>query len=281
VSITATAGWIRTAFGIFAFLACSGAAGAQSREGKATEAGKAVADAEARALVERVALSLGDRERLAALTSLHERAVVHMDSSAGSMTLNMESSLLYPDRLRKTLFMPEGAEAVLVVSPHAGFTRLAAVKDMSPEQHRLELDQLRLGVHNVLRHLADPSASFLLAGEEIVGDAPTRIVELRVREARARWWVATATGRVLRIASPTVASGTGEPVEQVVDLSDWRDVEGIRFPYKATMRMGGRETGWLEVREIQVNVPVDPGLFTRPQPQVPRSSPGPDGKGER
>ena len=270
--MNARAGWVRTTFVGVVLWAAVAAVGAQTRDASAPE-GSSAEGLEARALVERVARSLGEPERLAALTSLRERAVVHVDNSAGSMALNIESLLLYPDRLHKTLFLPEGAEATVVVSPEAAFSRLVGVKDMPPEQHRLELDQLRLAVHNVLRHLADPAASFRVVGEEIVGDAPTRILEIRVRDARARWWVATATGRVLRIASPTVVSGTGAPGEQVMDVSDWRDVDGIRFPHRAAMRVDGRETGWLEVREIQVNAPIESELFTRPRRSAPRSSP--------
>ena len=50
-----------------------------------------------------------------------------------------------------------------------------------------------------------------------------------------------------------------------IDYSDYRDVSGVKVPYRWTLsRPGGRFT--IQVSEMQQNVPVDDAKFVKPAP---------------
>jgi hypothetical protein len=51
-----------------------------------------------------------------------------------------------------------------------------------------------------------------------------------------------------------------------VDYAEYRDVNGIKMPFKWTFSwLDGRDT--VELKEIRVNVPIDPAVFGKPTPR--------------
>jgi photosynthetic reaction center cytochrome c subunit len=53
-----------------------------------------------------------------------------------------------------------------------------------------------------------------------------------------------------------------------VDYSDYRDVSGVKLPFKwTTTWLDGRDT--FELTELKANVPIDPAKFAKPRPPTP------------
>ena len=58
--------------------------------------------------------------------------------------------------------------------------------------------------------------------------------------------------------------GMGGPAEQVVDYSEWKDVEGMTLPFKLSIKQGGNHAGAGDIQELQINSAADPKLFEKP-----------------
>jgi len=62
----------------------------------------------------------------------------------------------------------------------------------------------------------------------------------------------------------------GSPIGRVptqIDYSDYRDVNGIKFPFHITYAwLDGRNS--IELRDIKTNVPIDQSKFGRPAPMT-------------
>jgi len=57
----------------------------------------------------------------------------------------------------------------------------------------------------------------------------------------------------------------GAPVESMEEtFSDYRAVNGLQVPFKAVVRRNGAPFLERTVHTIEFNVPLDPGLFTKP-----------------
>ena len=68
--------------------------------------------------------------------------------------------------------------------------------------------------------------------------------------------------RVLRYANSPVGR-----IPTQIDYADYRDVNGIKMPFKWTFGwLDGREN--VELASIQTNVPIDPSKFAKPAPPV-------------
>ena len=56
------------------------------------------------------------------------------------------------------------------------------------------------------------------------------------------------------------------------DYSDYREVAGVKMPFKWTMTwLDGREN--VELSEVQPNVPMEAAKFAKPAPSAPPSKP--------
>ena len=48
-----------------------------------------------------------------------------------------------------------------------------------------------------------------------------------------------------------------------VDYEDYRDVDGIKFPFQYTFSwLDGRDS--FKISDVKINVPIDPSVFAKP-----------------
>jgi photosynthetic reaction center cytochrome c subunit len=66
--------------------------------------------------------------------------------------------------------------------------------------------------------------------------------------------------RMLRFAATVVGR-----VPTQIDLADYRDVDGVRIPFRITTTWTDGQS-IVEFTDVRLNVPIDPGRFRRPPP---------------
>jgi hypothetical protein len=68
---------------------------------------------------------------------------------------------------------------------------------------------------------------------------------------------------------------TDSPVGKIpvqVDYSDYRDVSGVKMPFKFTMTwLDGRDN--FELTQVRANVTIDAAKFAKPAPSTPPKAP--------
>jgi outer membrane lipoprotein-sorting protein len=147
-----------------------------------------------------------------------------------------------------------------------------------------------------------PVAVLALTGQELDGarlDAELSF-PARIKQAVGRWRVgfpSTIDDRDVDVVQGTTAGGTiatfyfdkesglltrmvrysDSPVGRIptqVDYADYRDVSGVKMPYRFTMTwLDGRDA--FELRDVRPNAPIDAARFAKPAPSTP---PTPRGK---
>jgi hypothetical protein len=70
------------------------------------------------------------------------------------------------------------------------------------------------------------------------------------------------TGHILR--AQFQAHSPQGPATDVVDLSDWKTVEGVTMPFHQEITSNGTPAMSITVTDLQLNPPVDPKLFEKP-----------------
>jgi zinc protease len=219
-------------------------------------------DADAKALLAKVVEGLGGAEKLKTIKAVRQKGNLKAKTPQGEMEMAIDSVIVMPDRMRQQMTAPMGT-MTLVFSPEGSFVESPlGTEDMPASQKESIQRELRTQPLYVAMHADDPDLSVRTAGVEKIGEVEARIIELNVGGAETKWYVDPASGRVLRTASRT--SGMGPPAEQVVDLSDWRPIEGVQFAFKRDIRRNGEPAGTSELSEVQVNPSVDPKMFEKP-----------------
>ena len=138
-----------------------------------------------------------------------------------------------------------------------------------PGQIKQILTNLRAGPPTSITDLPAPSSQASLQQDVTLGQ--THVVDV-VQGAGPRGLLVTLyfdrqSGLLLR----ELRYGNS-PIGRVptqIDSTDYRDVDGIKFPFRITYAwLGGRDS--IVLNEIKTNVPVDEAKFSKPAPLKPR-----------
>jgi hypothetical protein len=78
-----------------------------------------------------------------------------------------------------------------------------------------------------------------------------------------RWYIDPKTGYILR--EKYKAMGQAGPFDGESDLKDWRTEDGLTMPRHHENKQNGQPTSTAEFKKIELNPPVDPKLFAKPE----------------
>ncbi len=221
-----------------------------------------VSNPQGRALIAKVVEATGGTAKLQSIKSVEQKVAVVRKTAQGDMPLELDSLTVFPDRQRTKIETPMGT-MTLVYSPQASFMDAAGETRNLPDTQRSDIEQnIRRELLNVLQHADDPNFKFAADGSESVDGVQAEVLNINADGAPVRWWVDPASGRVLRSSAQRV--GQAGPVQQVIDYSDWKAVDGITLPFKRTIKEDGKDAGTAEIKQVQLNPPVEPKLFEKP-----------------
>jgi len=219
-------------------------------------------NSQGQALIAKVIESLGGAAKVRSVKALREKSTVLAKTPQGEMSIDMEEVAAFPDQLWQKMRMPMG-EMTMVISPSAAFMKSPmGSQDLPGAQKEDGLKELKRHPIFVAQHADDPKFIFAAGGTEKIGDVEAQILDINADGAQVRWYVDPQTGHILRTSAQTM--GMGGPGEQVVDYSEWKDVEGLSLPFKLKIKQSGNDAGSQDIHELQINPAVDPKLFEKP-----------------
>lgn len=131
----------------------------------------------------------------------------------------------------------------------------------------VELENLRNGAfpHLFLTY-RQLGMSARLEGREREGDREFFVVTFSPPKGSAiRQYIDADTYLPARVVLTVHVPQAAAPVEQTTELSDYREVTGVKVPFR-TRTTSPVQTVSIQVSKVQHNVPVDEALFRRPMP---------------
>lgn len=136
-----------------------------------------------------------------------------------------------------------------------------------PGQIKQFLANLRVSLPTSISELPAPESQ--MSKEENVGIGQDRLVDV-VQGDGPRGMLATLyfdheSGLLLRMVR--MAKSPIGRVPTMFDYSDYRDVDGIKMPFRMTFAwLNGRDA--IKLNEVRTNVAIDPAVFGRPAPHT-------------
>src|SRR5665213_2216652 len=183
-------------------------------------------------LLERAQQAMGGAEKLAAIKDATYTADIALEAAAGGIRLKLVNSYLAPDQLRQELNVP-GAKIIEYSDGKSGFLSTPqGVQPMPAEALKQAQGELFREPYAVLLSDRDPSRTVNAVGENAV-EISTANGGLKVKIE-----FDPANGLPAR-ETYTEAGVTGAPAETTEIYSDWREVGGIKMPYKAIQLENG------------------------------------------
>jgi len=191
-------------------------------------------------LLQRVQQALGGADKLAGVKDLVYHAEVAVETPGAVMKVKQTNSFLAPTTLRQELELPFGKQTVYSDGATGWMATLQGMMAIQPAV----LKQARGEAFRLMPRLAvsdrQDGTAVNLAGPDVV--------DIAAKDGdRAKLELDEKTGLPLRV---TYTEGAGEVTQE---YSDWRDVSGIKLPFKWIIQQGGKKFATVTVQDYKLN----------------------------
>ena len=161
-----------------------------------------------------------------------------------------------PDQDRTELTLPMGSMVQVQSGAQAWMSFGPQVQDTSAQA-----GEQRFYGYDVLRRAGQEGYTARPLPDAQVDGKTVQAVEIADAQGHAtRFFIDPATNLVVKLSYTT---SSGESPE--VFLSDYREVSGVKVPFKTRILQGGQQLMEMTYTEVQVDAPVDEKLFQKPQ----------------
>ena len=219
---------------------------------------------EGKALAAKVVAAMGGETKLAAIKAVKAQLTITQKTPQGDFPMQMETLIVFPDRLHVQMHAPEGIMNI-VANPSGAFIALPDGNVQPfPEPRKNEmLEQIKRDPIFIASHWKDPNIFFHADGTEKVGDIEARIVDVSAAGAYLRWFVDPQTGHILKETYRTL--GQGGPVQGETAMDNWKPIAGLTLPLVRHNKQNGQDSSAAEYTALELNPAVDPKLFEKPE----------------
>jgi zinc protease len=218
---------------------------------------------EGKALAAKVVAALGGEAKLTAIKSIKAKLTLTQKGPQGEVPMQMETIIIYPDRLHAEMQIP-GGTLNIVVSPDAAFMAIPGqgMRDFPASQKAETLEQIKRDPIFIAAHWRDPNVFFNAGGTEKVGNVDARIVDVNNAGAAIRWFVDPQSGHILKETYRTLSQGG--PVPGETDMDNWKAISGLNLPLVRHNKQDGKDSSTAEYTALEINPATDPKLFDKP-----------------
>src|SRR5215467_12100209 len=222
-------------------------------------------------IIEKSLTAQGGREAIGKITSRSTKGSIVVTSPAGDLPGTIEVLNQAPNKVRTLLNLDltaVGAGAMTVDQRFDG-TSGYALNSMQGDSEITggRLDSLRNNAFpSPFIGYKDRGTKIVLAGKEKVGDKDAYVLSITPANGPAsRVWIDTDSYLPLKTSTTVDTPETG-PLEQITEFADYRDVDGVKVPFKLTAT-SAIQSYTVKVTSVEQNVKIDPALFAKPVPK--------------
>ena len=218
---------------------------------------------EGKALAAKVVAAMGGEDKLTAIRALKAELTITQKTPQGDLPMQMETVIVFPDRLHAEMQTPGGTMNI-VVTPDAAFMAVPGqgMRDFPASQKAETLEQIKRDPIFIASHWKDPNVFFRAGGTEKVGDTDARIVDVNAAGTPIRWFVDPESGHILKETYKTL--NQGGPVQGETDMDNWKPISGLNLPLMRHNKQNGEDSSTSEYTALELNPAVDPKLFDKP-----------------
>ena len=217
---------------------------------------------EGRALFTKFVESLGGPAKVRTVHDVQTRGLVTAKGPEGDMSMEVQTSMIFPDRIAQQLDAPFGRMAMVATPAGAFIVGPNAVQDLPPGMKDELLKQVRRVPLLLAQKADDPKLVVVAAGTEKIGDVEARILDVTYDGASVRWFLDPTTYRILRSAHTSV--GPQGEAKIVSEYSDYKVVDGFPVAFHLEVISNGSKDQVLALEECKINPGVEAKLFDKP-----------------
>ncbi len=211
-----------------------------------------------RNLLKRAQQAMGGADKLAAMKDFTESAEMTMSPTAGGMKMKQQIRWVAPGVLRQDQVLPIGTIIAYSDGKTGWLSMPQGLMPMPPPVLKQAQGEILRAWPTMLLSDRDPSRTVSADGQDSVRitTAGGQSVHLEL----------DAAGLPAHLAYSETGMGAA-PSEVKETFSDWRDVDGVKLPFKVLMEQGGQKVGEVTITDIKLNTGLTPeDLSKKPEP---------------
>ncbi|MDE0010324.1 MAG: insulinase family protein [Candidatus Poribacteria bacterium] len=220
--------------------------------------------AKAKEVLAAAAEAHGGLEKLQAVKNIVMEGRATANSPMGPMNLDLKEYIVYPDKVRQDIKMPQG-EMSTIFNGTSGF----ALTPMGPQPLPPEMtaplkdDIFRQPIW-LLASLANDDSSIQYAGrEEVMGKSAVLVLAPQPSGEALKIFISEETHYIVKLAFRETEQGV--VVNKETLLADYRDVDGIKVPHHIQQNVEGERFTETRINSVTVNAELDDTLFQEPR----------------
>ena len=215
------------------------------------------------AVLDRALEAMGGATRLNGVRSAHMVATGEMNTPQGAMTAAIATWADYEsDRRRTELQLPMGKIAIILNGDRGWIVQPGGESNPLPASMKKEImtdiwsDPLYL-----YRHYRDEGVQVQKLKSVQAGGRTYEVVRVQPTGAGAlRWYFDAGTHLPVKVRYRRTGMGGG-PTDHEERWSDWREVQGVKLPFKVEVVQGDQTSQVITYTSIKINPALDATLF--------------------
>ena len=233
----------------------------------AVEAPEATEDdvAMGRELLVRSAEAMGGLEALTAIQALRVTAEVTVIQPMGEMVIGVESLVAFPDKSKTTMQTPMGDIDMTMTGDQAWVVDPMGNTQPLPDQQRDAMrEELWRNLVFLYNRLDAEGLTVQHTGQEEIEGRATEVLLITPPGLNPfRLYLDAETMLPYKKAGQSMSQQG--PVEAESTMSDYRDVGGIKLPFKESMKQNGNPSGESVSQTIEINPEIPADAFAAPE----------------
>ena len=216
-----------------------------------------------RAVLAAAQAAAGGLERLRAITDVALTRSGKVTTPRGEMAVTSRDTLVFPGVLRSEQTLPFGTMVSYYDGAGGWVSTPRGVRDLPDRMKKLLQGQLARNTLNLLRAEGDFTVQF--EKREKVGETEANVILISKEGQSVRLFVDSSTGALLKKAY-RAPSQTGGPADFEESYSEYREISGIRVPFRMQVTRNGSNFMEVSLTEVKFDTGVDPpDLAKKPQ----------------
>jgi outer membrane lipoprotein-sorting protein len=219
-------------------------------------------------IIEKHLTAIGGREALGKLTSRSLTGTMTVSTPGGEISGPIEVVTQRPNKSRTLIKLDLTALGAgpMVVDQRFNGTSGYVLDSMQGNRDITgnQLENMKNGMFpNPLLNYKDSGATVELAGKEKVGDREAYVLTFKPKSGSVtRQFIDTQSYLPIKLVMRVDVPQIGE-LEQITELSDFREVDAVKVPFKVTVT-SSVQSFTINVTKVEHNLKIDDALFSKP-----------------
>ncbi len=234
------------------------------REKPAVAAATPEATARARELLAEALAAVGGREAVSGIQDITIQGEVTVSTPFGEFKGQQRLTLKRPDKLRVDLSLPQMALTQALDGTSAWMSTPMGVQDAPAPL----LQEMRAGLRRFffMLLLAPESEGITVVhrGTESLEGKPVEVLQYQDGESVFTLYLDATSRLPLKLVYQGSDPFSGARAEFEDIYSDYREVSGVKYPFRTVTQQGGKRFVEMVVSEVKINTGVAESLFKKP-----------------